>query len=65
MCSTICSSFNPTDAGVDLPRTQFEVIIHASNTLPMTAPQLAASLASERKRYAMLVKQSGYVAEAS
>ncbi len=33
--------------------------------LPMTAPQLAASLASERKRYAMLVKQSGYVAEAS
>ena len=31
----------------------------------MTAPQLAASLASERKRYALLVKRSGYVAEAS
>jgi tripartite-type tricarboxylate transporter receptor subunit TctC len=33
--------------------------------LPMTAPQLAASLASERKRYALLVKRSGYVPEAS
>jgi tripartite-type tricarboxylate transporter receptor subunit TctC len=33
--------------------------------LPMTAPQLAASLAGERKRYAMLVKQSGFVPEAS
>ena len=33
--------------------------------LPMAAPELAASLVQDRKRYASLVKQSGFVPEAS